>query len=242
MANGKASILYCGHSAAILTTETGKRIALDPWLEGNPRCPARLQDPGKLDFIGLSHGHSDHASSALALAKMTKATVFATYELSMLLIKDGLSSDQLQPMNKGGTIDLGAGIAVTLTHAFHSSSYDASDRSTNYAGEPCGIVVRLESGRCVYFAGDTALFSDMALIQKKFKPVLALLPIGDRFTMGPDDAAEAAAMLKPEAVIPIHYATFPPLSGTPEQFGEELKKRGVTAKLVALEPGGEYSF
>ncbi len=242
MTNGKASILFCGHSAVIITTESGKRIALDPWLDGNPSCPAALHDPGKLDFIGLSHGHSDHASSVPSIGKNSQAVLFATFELVTRLVKDGYPGDRIQPMNKGGTIALGGGLSVSLTHAFHSSSYDAADGNTYYTGEACGIVVKLESGRTVYFAGDTALFSDMALIGKKFKPAVALLPIGDRFTMGPEDAAEAAALIKADAVVPIHHSTFGLLSGTPEQFGEELRKRQVASKLVVLEPGGEYSF
>ncbi len=237
----RAKIQFLGHSAMILTTENGKTIALDPWLD-NPNCPKDFVRPGKLDFIGLSHGHSDHASNAIELAKSTGATVFATFELLMLLVKEGLPEKQIQPMNKGGTIVLNGGLEVTLTHAFHSSSYDTPDGRTIYAGEPCGIVIRLESGRTVYFAGDTALFSDMSLIGKKFKPQLACLPIGDRFTMGPDDAAEAAALIGAEIVVPIHFATFPLLSGTPERFAAALKSVGAKSRMAALEPGQILEF
>jgi len=237
----KAKLQYLGHSAMILTTETGRIIALDPWLE-NPRCPKQLQKPAKLDYIGLSHGHADHASNALELAKNTGATIFATYELVMLLVKEGLPQNQIQPMNKGGTITLEDNIQVTLTNAFHSSSYDTPDGRTLYAGEPCGIVIRLESGRTVYFAGDTCLFSDMALIGKRYRPQVACLPIGDRFTMGPQEAAEAAELLGAPTVVPIHFATFPALTGTAEQFASELKKRGADSKMAALEPGQELQI
>jgi L-ascorbate metabolism protein UlaG (beta-lactamase superfamily) len=236
-----AKILFCGHSAAIISSESGKRIALDPWLDGNPSCPPAQIDPGKLDYIGLTHGHSDHASNALSLAKKTGAKIFATFELGMLLIKDGLPESQYLPMNKGGTIQLETGLSVTLTQAFHSNSYTATDGQTYYAGEACGIALRLESGIVVYHAGDTALFSDMSLIGKKFRPRVALLPIGDRFTMGPEEAAQAAALIQAKEVIPIHYATFPLLSGTAEAFTQALGSHAPQSKAVILAPGREHT-
>ena len=239
---GKAKFRYFGHSTVMLTTEAGKTVMFDPWLEGNPRCPSELYDPGPVDFIGLSHGHSDHTASALSLAKKTKAKIFCNYELGMILIKEGLPGTQYLQMNKGGTIPLGSGLHATLTQAFHSSSYDAADGNTYYAGEPCGIVVRLESGRSVYFAGDTLLFGDMSLIARRHRPEVCFLPIGDRFTMGPEDAAEAAALLEAKIAVPIHFKTFDALSGTADEFTARAQERSPSSKIVTLEPGEEYTF
>lgn len=239
----KAKITYCGHSAIIIKTETGKRIIIDPFLEGNPKCPEHLFDPGKIDYIALTHGHSDHVGSTINLAKKYNATVIATFDLITLLVKDGISGDKIQPTNKGGTISLDVGLKINFTHAFHSSSYDALDGKTYYAGEPCGIVVQLESGRNIYHAGDTALFSDMSLIQKKFFPTVALLPIGDRFTMGAEDAAEAVSIIKPKITIPVHYATFEGyLAVDAKEFIEEVKKRGLDTDVRALNPGESLEF
>jgi len=237
-----ANITYCGHSTVLITSEKGKKIIIDPWLDGNPRCPDALRDPGHIDYIVLTHGHSDHASSAASLAKKHQAKVFAIYELAMLMGKEGVAATQLEGMNKGGGLYMPGSdvIRVTLTNAFHSSSFDASDGNTYYAGEACGVVITLESGRNIYHAGDTSFFSDLSLIGQEFKPDIAFIPIGDRFTMGPRDAARAVEVIKPRVVIPVHYATFPLLSGTVESFRNELVN--IDCELLPLEPGEQYSF
>jgi L-ascorbate metabolism protein UlaG (beta-lactamase superfamily) len=236
-----ATIQYCGHSTVIVTTESGLRVIVDPWLDGNPSCPPNLTHPGKIDGVILTHGHGDHAGSAVALLKKSGARLFATYELAMLLQKEGVPQAQIEPMNKGGTVALGEnGVAVTLTNAFHSSSFDASDGKTHYAGEPCGAVLRLESQRAIYHAGDSCFFSDMKFIGERFRPAVSLLPIGDRFTMGPEEAAEAAKLLRSPHVIPIHHSTFPLLTGTPAAFKAAL--RGTESKMVALKPGETFSL
>lgn len=237
-----AVIQSLGHSTVLITTESEKTIIIDPWLDDNPRCPAELTDLEELDYMVLSHGHSDHTGSAVSLAKKTGALVFATFELASLLNKEGVPESQLERMNKGGAVrPQGAhGLVVNLTHALHSNSFEDSEGAIHYAGEACGIVIELESGRSIYHAGDTCLFSDMALIGERFEPEVALLPIGDRFTMGPEAAAQAAKLIKPNVAIPIHYGTFELLTGTPELFGEHLKQTG--AELVVLDPGEEFQF
>lgn len=234
------NIQYFGHSAVCITSDSGKKIWIDPWLDGNPSCPKALSNPTAADIIVLTHGHSDHVGSALALAKRSGAKVVATWELANLLVKDGLEASQIEFMNKGGNVQVdcgGTNIGVSLTQAFHSSSYDASDGKTYYAGEACGAVVHLETGECIYHAGDTALFSDMQLIAKRFAPKIALLPIGDRFTMGPEDAAEAARLIKPQIAIPIHWGTFDLLSGRPEAFLAAVSKCAPDVKVKVLRPG-----
>ena len=236
------TVQYLGHSAVRIKTEKGAEILIDPWL-GNPTAP-KGWSPKKIDLICLTHGHSDHVGETVALAKNHKATVIAMFELGNLLVKDGLPSSQLQPMGKGGCITLPnlGGIRVALTNAFHSSSYDAADGSTHYAGEAAGVVIVLESGRSIYHAGDTCLFSDMKLIRDRFKPFLAFLPIGDRFTMGPEDAAAAAELVGSERVVPIHHSTFDMLSGTPVQFKDEVAKRKVKTDIEVMAPGAELKL
>lgn len=161
----------------------------------------------------------------------------AVFELAVLLAKDGVPESQLQFMNKGGSVVLSEldGLRVTFTHAFHSNSYDAKDGKTYYAGEPCGVVLQFASGKSMYHAGDTALFSDMKLIRELYQPETVCLPIGDRFTMGPREAAKAVEYLQPKTVVPIHYATFPALSGTADDFANAVGKS--STKIAALKPG-----
>jgi L-ascorbate metabolism protein UlaG (beta-lactamase superfamily) len=225
------NITYAGHSAVFVHLG-GLRIAIDPWLHGNPLCPAALQTPENLDLIVLSHGHSDHAGDAVRVAKITGAKLAATYELAMIMIAEGIPAEQVIPMNKGGAVDI-AGISVRLVNAFHSSSYDGTN-GTVYAGEPCGVVIS-SGAKTLYHAGDTELFSDMKLIGELYRPDVALLPIGDRFTMGPKEAALAASWLACGLAVPIHYKTFGLLTGTYTEFAVECDARGV--KHRALEPG-----
>ena len=236
MSSKTASIKYFGHSTVLIETEEKLRIMIDPFLDGNPICPLELQDPGPVDIICLSHGHSDHCGSVVTLAKKYGPKICATFELANLLLTDGVPESNIQFMNKGGGVQLSdSGLRVHLTNAYHSSSYDSSDGKTRYAGEAAGIVVELESGRSIYHAGDTCLFSDMSLIAERFSPTAALLPIGDRFTMGPEDAAKAAALIKAKTIIPIHHSTFPALTGTPAQFAELLSESPY--EVAALAPG-----
>ena len=225
------SITYAGHSAVFVNIH-GKRVAIDPWLEGNPVCPPNLRDPKALDLIVLTHGHSDHAGDAVRVAQATGAKLAATYELAMIMIAEGVQASQVIPMNKGGSFEV-SGVTVNLVNAFHSSSYDTKN-GTLYAGEACGVVLSSQ-GKSVYHAGDTELFSDMSLIGKRFKPAVALLPIGDRFTMGPDDAAEAARLVGCTTALPIHYNTFDLLTGTYVAFSSACRSRGVSCH--ELEPG-----
>jgi L-ascorbate metabolism protein UlaG (beta-lactamase superfamily) len=231
------SLLYCGHSAVFL--ECSKRvIAIDPWLRGNPVCPKLLQDPEQLDIIVLTHGHSDHAGDTVRLARKYQAKIVATWELATLFAEEGVNQDQLVPMNKGGTIEID-GIKISLTHALHSSSFDSSTRGTVYAGEACGAVVS-DGKISIYHAGDTCLFQDMSLIEELYKPDVALLPIGDRFTMGPVEAARAATLIGAKVNIPIHFGTFPLLTGTAEEFSAACREN--SSIPMVLEVGHKFDI
>jgi len=225
------SITWLGHSAFIITTPGGKRIVTDPWLEGNPMCPPDRKRIDAADLILLSHGHFDHAGDIVPVARATNAPVLVIHELSVWLQGKGLQN--VQGMNIGGTASV-AGLEVTMTPAIHSSSTVEEDINV-YLGEPTGFVVRMENGQAFYFAGDTALFSDMRLIAEMHQPSIAFLPIGDHYTMGPEAAARACAMLGVRQVVPMHYGTFPILTGTPERLKHLVEPHGVD--VLVLKPG-----
>ncbi|MFN2471380.1 MAG: metal-dependent hydrolase [Gaiellaceae bacterium] len=211
------SLTWLGHGAFRFDTPGGKRIYLDPWLD-NPKCPEDEKQPERCDLIAITHGHDDHVGAAVELAKRFDCPVIAQIELRGWLSTKGLSEDMSEAPNKGGTVERD-GIKITLTDANHSSSAFENDTIV-YLGEPCGLVFELEDGYTVYAAGDTNVFGDMALIARIYEPDVAILPIGDHFTMGPREAAVALELLGVRACVTGHYGTFPLLRGTPEQLRE----------------------
>ena len=239
LGNG-VKLTWIGHASFILETPGGKRALIDPWMTGNPVCPDSLHDPGDVDLILLSHGHSDHTGDVLRLARdKSPAAVICMIELGDYLGSKGV--ENIMGGNKGGTLSA-EGISVTLTHAFHSSSYGEEDGTIVYTGEPAGLIITLENGFRIYFAGDTTVFGDMALIGELYKPDFAMLPIGDFFTMGPMEAAKAVELLGVKHVLGMHYGTFPLLVGTPQGLRDELAKRGLTDVVVEeLQPGDTLS-
>jgi L-ascorbate metabolism protein UlaG (beta-lactamase superfamily) len=226
-----ASLTWLGHAAFLIESDEGKKIYVDPFLNGNPQAPEEHKNPEHVDVIAVTHGHGDHVGDTVALSKkFPEAQIIAQVELKGWLGAQGaMVEGQLPGGNKGGTQEVD-GIHFTLVNAFHSSSTDDG----TYAGESCGLIVRLEGGRAIYFAGDTCVFGDMALIARLYAPDYAVLPIGDHFTMGPREAALALELLGNPPCIPCHYGAFPILSGTPEQ----LRAEAPDATVHALEPGG----
>lgn len=227
----RLSITWLGHATFILTSPGGKRIVTDPWLEGNPACPASMKKIDKADLILVSHGHFDHVGDVVSVARSTGATVVGIFELCAWLESKGVK--HTSPMNMGGTQKVGD-IGVTMTPALHSSAI-VEDGRTVYLGEPAGYVITFEDGTRAYFAGDTALFGDMRLIKELYAPEIAFLPIGDHFTMGPEAAAKACEMLGVKQVVPMHWGTFPLLTGTPERLKSLVKELSV--EVLALRPG-----
>jgi L-ascorbate metabolism protein UlaG (beta-lactamase superfamily) len=224
----RLAITWFGHATFSLTTPGGARVVFDPWL-GNPKAPpgARIDTA---DVICVSHGHSDHMTDVIPIARATGALVIAGYELANYFRGKGLKD--VVGMNAGGTI-AAKGLEVSMTPAVHSSSIEGEDQQ--YAGLAAGFVVRMEDSRSIYFAGDTALFGDMRLIRELYSPQIAFLPIGGHFTMDPVAAARACEMLGVRQVVPMHYGTFPELTGSPEDLKMLVEPMGID--VLVLEPG-----
>ncbi len=228
-------ITWLGHATFELQFDSGEVLLLDPWIEGNPAYP-KGYELKKVDAIALSHAHFDHVNDVIPVARKFSPKVVAIYETASYFEKKGVQNTV--GINKGGTVDLGF-VKLTMTHALHSCSIKDGDQLL-YGGEAAGYVLTFKDGRSAYFAGDTALFGDMALIAYLYKPELAFLPIGDHFTMGPHEAAHAARLLKVKTVIPMHYGTFPALTGTPQQLSERITKDGI--KVKTLKQGEPFSW
>jgi L-ascorbate metabolism protein UlaG (beta-lactamase superfamily) len=220
-------LTWLGHASFRLDTPGGKRVYVDPWL-GNPKCPDAEKEPERIDVVAVTHGHSDHVGETVELAQKFSARVVALVELRGWLTKQGVAEQMSDAPNKGGTVDVD-GVKITLTDANHSSSADDG----TYLGEPAGLVIELENGFTLYFAGDTNVFGDMQLIGRIYEPDVAVLPIGDHFTMGPREAAVALELLGVKRCVPCHYGTFPLLHGTPDQ----LRELAPGVELIAPEPG-----
>ena len=226
----KLSITWFGHATFLLRTPGGRRVLFDPWFTGNPSCPDAMRKPPKADLILASHGHFDHIEDLLLCARDSGAPVVGIFELCDWLGRKGIQT--ASPMNKGGSQTV-AGLRVTMTDARHSSGF-FDDGHMVYMGEPAGYVIRLENGRVIYYSGDTCLFGDMRLIGEMYKPEIAFLPIGDRFTMDPAAAAKACEFLGVRQVVPMHWGTFPLLTGTPADL-KKFVPRGV--EVLELQPG-----
>jgi L-ascorbate metabolism protein UlaG (beta-lactamase superfamily) len=222
------SLTWLGHAAFRVDTPGGKRVYVDPFL-GNPKCPESEKEPERVDVIAVTHGHSDHVGDTVDLAKRFVPEIVAQVELKGWLGRQGAPVGDVPGSNKGGTVEA-AGLRFTLVNAFHSSSSDDGE----YLGESCGIVLEAENGTKLYFAGDTCVFGDMQLIGRIYEPDVAILPIGDHFTMGPKEAAVALELLGAKRCVPCHYGTFPLLHGTPD----ELRRHASGVEVLAVDPGG----
>ena len=226
-------LTWLGHSTFRIETPEGKTFYIDPWIAGNPMCPDSEKNVKKADALICTHGHFDHIADAVDVAKKHGSTVVGIFELCLWMEKKGVKA--IAPMNKGGTQTV-ADVKVTMVHAVHSCGIQDGDQIV-YGGEACGYVLEFSNGVKIYHAGDTAAFSDMAIIRELYAPKIAMLPIGDHFVMSPREAAHACKLLKPETVIPMHFGTFPILTGRPS----ELQQLAPEVRVVEFKPGQTVS-
>jgi len=222
-------LTWLGHSAFRVETPEGKRLYVDPWIAGNPMCPESEKKVQRADVLICTHGHFDHIADAVDVAKKHDSVAVGIFELCLWLEKKGVK--QTAPMNKGGTQTV-ADVKITMVHAVHSCGIQDGDQIV-YGGEACGYVLEFTNGVKLYHAGDTCVFSDMAIIRDLYAPKICMLPVGDRFVMSPREAAYACKLLQPETVIPMHFGTFPVLTGRPS----ELQALVPGVKVVELKPG-----
>ena len=228
---------WLGHATLRVDLASGETMVIDPWLEGNPSCPPSCRRFDRLDLILVTHAHSDHMADALALAREHDAMVISNYDLCCYLEAQG--APRTSGMNLGGTQEA-CGVAISMVRADHSSGFLHQGLPV-YGGLAAGFVVQ-GSGWSFYFAGDTALFSDMALIAELYRPQLAFLPIGGHFTMDPRQAALACSFLGVRQVVPIHWGTFPVLRGRPAGLESELRASGLATEVVTLAPGLAWAW
>lgn len=224
-------ITFLGHAGFFI--EGSKKIVIDPFLTGNPLAKTKAEDV-KADLILVSHGHGDHLGDTITIAKQSGATVVSVFELAMYCGRNGVQS---HGMHIGGshTFD---GVKIKLTPAWHGTGF--GDGPMEYLGTPCGFIIGLD-GKTIYHSGDTGLFGDMELIGRLSRIDLAMLPIGDNFTMGPEDALEAVKMLKPKVIIPMHYNTWPLIEQDPLKFKSEVEAK-TGSKVVVIDPGESMDF
>ena len=230
--NSQVSFTWIGHGTWKARSAKGKEVLIDPWVMNNPGAPANMKKIDRCDVMLITHGHFDHIADAVEIAKATRPKIVCNYEISAWLGSKGIDSDSLIGANQGGTVDVD-GIKVTLVHAEHSCGITDGDHII-YGGDACGLVIEFENGYTIYFAGDTDVFTDMALIGELHKLDAAFLPIGGFYTMGPERAAKAVSLLGVNTVVPMHFATFPALTGRPDQLQELV---GSKAKVLDIKPG-----
>lgn len=231
----KTVIRWLGHAFFQITSAAGKVIVVDPWIEGNPSCPVAVQDLDRADIVAVTHNHFDHVGQAVELIAKTGATLVTMVETTEALKAAGVPAERCLfggiGMNIGGQVNLD-GIRITMTPALHSSA----------SGNPTGFVIELEDGKTIYHAGDTGVFADMALIGELYPLDVALLPIGDVFTMGTKQAAKAVSLLQPKVVIPMHFGSFPILVQDPALFAAAVNQNRPQTRVVALKPGESFEM
>jgi L-ascorbate metabolism protein UlaG (beta-lactamase superfamily) len=223
-------ITWLGHATVLIETPQGTKILIDPFIQQNPKYPKGFILPAEIQYILLTHGHGDHISDVVPVAAKHGSTVVAVYELAAYVAGRGVANTI--GMNLGGTVQLNE-VAATMVDAKHSSGAQ-DEKGTHYVGVAAGFVLTIADGPVLYHAGDTAVFGDMKLIADLYSPEVAMLPIGGHFTMGPKEAAMAVRLLSPRIVLPLHFGTFPPLQGTPEELAALVD---ASVQVVSWAPG-----
>jgi L-ascorbate metabolism protein UlaG (beta-lactamase superfamily) len=225
-------VTWLGHATVLVQLPSGVNLLIDPFIEDNPKYPKGFIFPEKIDYVLLTHAHTDHTADTIPVAQKYGSTVIAMVELADYYARKGVTPTV--GMNLGGTIQL-PGVAVTMVEAKHSSSLEEGDQ-TFYTGLAAGLVLTIEDGPVLYHAGDTTVFRDMELIRELYVPDVAMLPIGGHYTMGPREAALAVRYLQPQLILPLHWGTFPVLTGTPQELAKLVND---PATVALLAPGDE---
>jgi len=225
-------ITWLGHATVLIQTAKGTTILIDPFIAHNPKYPKSYELPSKIDYVLLTHGHGDHISDAVPVARKHGSTVVAIFELADYIANQGVDKDKTIGMNLGGTVQLDD-VAASMVEAKHSSGAQ-DNQGTHYVGVAAGYVLTVANGPVLYHAGDTHVFGDMRLIGELYHPEVAMLPIGGYYTMGPIEAAHAVGFLGAGTILPLHFGTFPPLKGTPEELSALVDK---SVKVIQWKPG-----
>jgi L-ascorbate metabolism protein UlaG (beta-lactamase superfamily) len=231
----QTTITWLGHATVLIQTAAGTSLLIDPFIKQNPKYPKDFELPSKIHWILLTHGHGDHISDAAETAKRHGSTVVAIYELADYIAGKGVK--ETIGINLGGSVKLND-VTATMVEAKHSSSAQ-DEKGTHYVGVAAGFALTIADGTVLYHAGDTAVFGDMQLIREIYKPKVAMLPIGDHYTMGPREASVACRLLAPEVVLPIHFGTFPPLTGTPGELAALVDK---SVQVLDWKPGEQFKI
>jgi len=242
MTNGNTSIQFLGHSSFRITTPEGKIIFIDPWFTNNDFMPSELKEQEKADLVLISHGHDDHFDPGIGeFISKTRAKLIANPICRWFMIEKGMDQELIEPMNLGGSLEI-FNLRITMVYAQHISHINLTDTLSSHPHASVGFIIRMSDGITIYYAGDTAVFGDMRLIADLYHPTIAILPIGDRYTMGPFEAAHAIRLLNVFHVIPCHFGTYPSLTGKPSDLIEFTSDIGgleihVLDAGESLEPG-----
>ena len=233
--NKNVTIHYIGHSSFLFETNSGQRIIIDPWLIDNPSTNETVESIGKIDFVLITHGHFDHVGDSIEILKAnTNAKCIANFEICNWLGTKDIPN--VSPMNHGGT-QIFDNFSISMVNAIHGSGIsDSSKDNLVYGGLAAGMILNFDEKYSIYHAGDTSIFGDMSLIRDLHQPDLTIIPIGDHFTMGAKEAAMATSLINSDSYIPMHYGTFPVLTGSPDEF-KTLVESQSKSEVIIMKPG-----